>query len=692
VRPAPGRAGSSPHWTRLSLVLLIGVASVLGSFPLAAGVGPGHEIGVATPRAMPFSMGAALVRSSGILPADASPRLAAPDWINLTLPGTTTPPPAGFGSSLAYDPVEQAYVYFGGGSSSSVVGNQTWVFSQGHWLNETNPHDAPPARTQAAMDFDANAGAVLLFGGQGATQFFDDTWSWSAGIWTNLSALSAATPPARSEAMLAFDPASDTNATVLFGGYADGIGVVNDTWTWQPGSGWTQLAPTVSPAARELGAMGYDSALEGLVLFSGNVYCTLPGCSGADTWEWYSGTWWNVGLSPSPPGRFGAFLTGDPAIGGMLLFGGYNSTNSSYLSDTWSFTSAGWTALAPAAHPSARFLPSGAPESPGGAPLLFSGTNDYGVSLGFTDTWTYEVAPTVTVTSAASEVAAPAAVSVRISGGTAPYSVSVQFGDGANGSAETDNGTASLLHTYPDAGTYPLTAHITDALGARASSNSSITVAAGPKAQISVSPAGADVGHPIKFTEVTLARGVVPDQYFWNWLDGTRSMGASVNHTYTVPGTYRVSLNITDADGGWSLSYLDVQVAAAPSVQVTWNPSAAISGSPEILSANLSGGTAPFSYSWSLGDGSWSTDPAPAHTYANSGTYTVQVWVNDSGGGATHGSATVTVATGPGTPGSTGSGSSSTAPIPLYFWAGLGVLAVVAVAGSALLLRKRKAS
>ncbi|MCI4345796.1 MAG: PKD domain-containing protein [Thermoplasmata archaeon] len=609
------------------------------------------------------------------------------DWINLTIAGAVTPPPAAFGSNLAYDPVGQEYVYFGGGSFSSVLGNQTWVFAHGLWQNETNFHDAPPARTQGAMDFDANAGAVLLFGGQGTSGYLSDTWSWSAGVWTNLSAFSAAVPTARATASLAFDGANDTNASILFGGFS-ATGVINDTWIWQPGSGWTQLAPTASPSPREFSAMGYDASLAALVLFGGRAACTSGVCDSAETWEWYSGSWWKI-LSPSSPsGRYGAFFSGDPAAGEMLLFGGYNATNTSYLADSWSFAGSAWAKLSPADHPSARFIPTGAPETAGSAPLLFSGTAHFGTDLGSLDTWTYEVAPAVTVTAPGSEVGAPAAVTVSLTGGTAPYSVSLKFGDGANGSAQTDTGAATLHHTYPDAGTYALSALVTDALGARTVGTSSITVTSGPVARISVAPVGTDVGKPLQFTEVTVASGTAPDQYSWNWADGTSSTGSSVSHSYGVAGTFRVQLNISDSAGSWSTSSLVVLVATDPAVQIASNPSQAVSGTPEILSAAVAGGTAPFTYSWSLGDGTWSTNPAPAHSFASSGTYTVytvQVWVNDSAGTGAHAISSLTV--GKGTPGSggTGSGSSSSPPIPLWFLAGLGALAVVAIAGVVLL-------
>ncbi|SDI63111.1 immune inhibitor A [Ferrimonas sediminum] len=57
-----------------------------------------------------------------------------------------------------------------------------------------------------------------------------------------------------------------------------------------------------------------------------------------------------------------------------------------------------------------------------------------------------------------------------------------------------------------------------------------------------------------------------------------------------------------------------------------------IDGASVSLSAELSGGVAPFSYSWDLGNGSSSTEAAPQVTYANSGDYTVVLTATDAVG------------------------------------------------------------
>ena len=86
------------------------------------------------------------------------------------------------------------------------------------------------------MAYDAASGAVVLFGG--VTEPGDDnsadTWTWDGSAWTEQSP--ATSPPARSEASMAYDAATST--VVLFGGITGSAGHhtwLRGTWTWSAG-------------------------------------------------------------------------------------------------------------------------------------------------------------------------------------------------------------------------------------------------------------------------------------------------------------------------------------------------------------------------------------------------------------------------------------------------------------------------
>jgi PKD repeat protein len=59
------------------------------------------------------------------------------------------------------------------------------------------------------------------------------------------------------------------------------------------------------------------------------------------------------------------------------------------------------------------------------------------------------------------------------------------------------------------------------------------------------------------------------------------------------------------------------------------------------FTSNVSGGTPPYGYAWSFGDGTTSTSANPSHTYQNSGSYSPTIKITDSQGNTQTASATV---------------------------------------------------
>jgi PKD repeat protein len=113
-------------------------------------------------------------------------------------------------------------------------------------------------------------------------------------------------------------------------------------------------------------------------------------------------------------------------------------------------------------------------------------------------------------------------------------------------------------------------------------------------------------------------------------------------------------------------------------------PSSPISGDKVTFTATVSGGTAPLTYAWLLGDGSEATTgPSVGHSYVSPGTYAVTLWVNDSVGGSVMKTLSVMVAPAPLT----------IAGLPaLEFSALLGILLVAAVIAGFVIVRRRRAA
>jgi len=611
-----------------------------------------------------------------------------PGWINVTSPTSGASPPAVYGASSSYDPVDHETVLFGGWSIlGGVYTNQTWVFENGTWVNETDPQASPPARAYAAMDFDANMGGDLLFGGEGVNGDLNDTWLFQGGVWTNLTADYGVAPPAEYGGVMAFDPQEPENGSVLFGGYSPytSTGYLNTTWIWQGGAGWVPLtSSSVAPPELIAPSIAYD-AEDGYLLLFGGLQSTLADSD--QTWELYSGEWWAAYPTTSPAARSYASMVYAPNLGGVLLFGGYSYETGGDLSNTWIWSDGSWTEQAVSPAPGGRDSAAMALDGTGSTAILVGGVNESDSNyFAYNDTWAYEFGPDAVLSSstASAEVGESVTFTASTALGTPPYQVEYAFGDGsfarASGSEEEINAT----HVFNEAGDYNATVEVTDSVGANTSAGPvEVVVHARPIASASATPSTVDAGFPVQFTG-TASGGTPAFTYRWDFGDGSNATTVNATHTFAAPGTYDVRFNATDADQSTATGTVVVTVEPDPTLSLAATTTTPKQAQPITLFANVTGGTGPFNYSWSFGDGSpGSHVPAPDHDFAATGTYTVQVWVNDSGGGSTHQSLEVSV-------GSSRSSSSSSGAAPLWFWAGIGALVAVLVLGSVLLARRGK--
>src|SRR5206468_5806324 len=120
----------------------------------------------------------------------------------------------------------------------------------------------PLARTSHAMFYDSARHTAVLFGGESGATIFGDTWQWNGKSWTQActaSACIASAPAARSGHAMAFDRVN--GVAVLFGGQGTSAPFA-DTWLWN-GATWSKACASgcaAIPPARFGHAMAYDSA------------------------------------------------------------------------------------------------------------------------------------------------------------------------------------------------------------------------------------------------------------------------------------------------------------------------------------------------------------------------------------------------------------------------------------------------
>ncbi|MGE5419753.1 MAG: immunoglobulin domain-containing protein, partial [Chloroflexota bacterium] len=129
---------------------------------------------------------------------------------------------------------------------------------------------------------------------------------------------------------------------------------------------------------------------------------------------------------------------------------------------------------------------------------------------------------------------------------------------------------------------------------------------------------------PLHVSFVNTSAGGAP--YRWDFGDGTSSTAANTNHTYNVPGTYKVRLTATGPDG--FLVHKDTVVIVRPipvaSFEIT--PDTAFIPGNAIHFFNLTQGID--SLRWEFGDGNVSTEMNPSYKYQEKGSYdvTLHVW------------------------------------------------------------------
>ncbi|HLL82763.1 MAG TPA: PKD domain-containing protein, partial [Longimicrobium sp.] len=120
--------------------------------------------------------------------------------------------------------------------------------------------------------------------------------------------------------------------------------------------------------------------------------------------------------------------------------------------------------------------------------------------------------------------------------------------------------------------------------------------------------------------------------YRWDFGNGASAEGVKVAYAYDTPGTYTVTLTVTD-DSGTSSH----QASAKTTVVVNQAPRANANGDKLVTTSEVRfDGTgsrdedgAIAGYLWDFGDGHVSDEPSPTHVFAQPGQYRVRLWVTD---------------------------------------------------------------
>ncbi|MHB1137551.1 MAG: PKD domain-containing protein [Microthrixaceae bacterium] len=221
------------------------------------------------------------------------------------------------------------------------------------------------------------------------------------------------------------------------------------------------------------------------------------------------------------------------------------------------------------------------------------------------------------------------------------------------GNGQTATGVTTQV-TYPTAGLYTVILTVTDNQGGVGTQTVAVDVSTDPNiaptAQLSASATSGIAPLTVDFDGSASSDldGTIVG-YSWNFGNGQSGSGTDPSVTYTIPGTYLVTLTVTDNRGATSNASTSVVVSKPPNQ----SPTAALAATPSTGTAPLlvqlssAGSTDPdgaiSSYSWNLGNGQTGTGPSPSVVYATAGTYTVTLTVTDNDGATNAKSTSVTV-------------------------------------------------
>src|SRR5882672_2039289 len=239
------------------------------------------------------------------------------------VPASTSPSPR-VAMAMAYDPVRNVVVAFGGRIDPSLpqCSSETWLWDGHSWSKASKG----PALSESWAVFDPNVQRTVVYGS--ASGGIPQTWTWDGAQWHQAD---VSNPPARSGAGMAFDSSSGT--LLLFGGIGlQTMTLLNDTWAWN-GSAWAKLNPSHSPSPRQAFGIASFSAQREVVLIGGNSQHGFVN----DAWRWIGSDW----VQAPGVGARGDAVAVDVGSA-VLLFGG-EDTNS-YKNDSFVWNGSTWAA------------------------------------------------------------------------------------------------------------------------------------------------------------------------------------------------------------------------------------------------------------------------------------------------------------------------------------------------------------
>jgi gliding motility-associated-like protein len=249
--------------------------------------------------------------------------------------------------------------------------------------------------------------------------------------------------------------------------------------------------------------------------------------------------------------------------------------------------------------------------TPGNYNVVVTDANGCQISGAYTITEPLVLSSAFASTNVSCFAAGDGEIDISVSGGTAPYSY--QWSDGA-----TSEDRNSLVP-----GNYSIT--ITDANGCQ--TNEAITIT--EPAVLGISQTVTDVdcfGNATGAVDITISGGTAPYLYSWSNGANTEDLTGLIADTYTV--------TVTDANGCQLVQPVTVDEPAMPlAINEVVTDISCFGANDGSIELNMSGGTAPYTFSWNTGAssedisglivGNYNVVVTDANGCSTSGTFTI---------------------------------------------------------------------
>ncbi|MEO6330624.1 MAG: PKD domain-containing protein [Ginsengibacter sp.] len=221
----------------------------------------------------------------------------------------------------------------------------------------------------------------------------------------------------------------------------------------------------------------------------------------------------------------------------------------------------------------------------------------------------------------------------------------VQFTDLSTGNPtswkwDLGNGTITSSRTpstiYFVSGKYKITLVVTNAGGSNTIiKDKYIDVLVSPAVNFSVTPSSGCLPLSVQFTDQTVAGSGSLNTWQWDFGDGSIGTSQNLQHTYTSPGTFDVTLQVKNNFGCGGAASKSKLINTGDKITAGFKYTLQSTCKPPVTLdfQNLSAGSSSIKYQWDFGDGTVSTQTNPSHVYTTAGNFTIQLTaLTDTGG------------------------------------------------------------